>query len=970
MFRKIVLIAAIVAVATMIQANQWHDEADRCWNEAQKYKKERNYKQALVYLKRAVAAEKKNEVPRSNELVTELQDIGKVYDLLGNYEKSLHYYKLMLKAAQKSDIAEQQPMAMISIGQSYFNLKRFDEALDSYGQALDFSKKYGYKDRMVLVLDNMASVYRERNDFNRALEKYTEALTIAKESKSAYNTTVIVSNRGTMYFFKGDLDRALEDYTRSLELDRKSGHEESLSIDLSNMGGVYAAQGRYGEALNYFEKSLEIDTRQKNEKHMAARLNRIGDVYYRLGEYNSAIENYNRSLEINMKLNNVINAAHLQGNLGRLYESMGKYEEAMEYYIKALALSRSMELQENIAVRLSDIGMLYDTRERYGEALDYLGKALQKDLRAEKRIRVADDLSNIARVMVSLKKYDRALEYLKQSLEIYRDLGETISISDDLIQCGIINYYRKEYVGAVENLTQARTLLENKALKNSQELLDAESDVYRWLVATYVRAEMPDNALESNEKLSIKKINLLVSDFMPVKQCRPAGIEKMKQHLGKKCAAITFANIQWDNPIQIYADSSSTIGYEMDKAAVVKEIYNAMGKDIEKFIGQNKSEIIFKVEQKSRKDYYYVDFEKIINYYRSLLSKKYITNEENDTLKRLGRILYTFLFSRIEKKIAGIEDLIIQPDGILTTIPFETLIMPDGRFMAEKFNIRYTYSLTCGMAYAEKSLVTGRKSILAMGGSNLPPDPQIKNIESSRHYSLITRAVINKIRKGGNLRDMYGFFGIGKFNAPGSGLQEIGDIRSIATDTESAWGEMSLEPELKKRSAGGGMMNFRILHFVTTGIIIPEVPQLSVLLLQYKKNDGESSDGLLNIREIAALKISADHVHIAGIYIPPVGYSRGEGIWNLCNSFNEAGARSVSLSLWPVDDPARSNFMKQVYRLVLKGGLTFDKAFTRTRLSYIKGEKATAAEGGSSGGETRAAYSNPYYWGSFILYGY
>jgi len=43
--------------------------------------------------------------------------------------------------------------------------------------------------------------------------------------------------------------------------------------------------------------------------------------------------------------------------------------------------------------------------------------------------------------------------------------------------------------------------------------------------------------------------------------------------------------------------------------------------------------------------------------------------------------------SLIEKQLEGKTELIIMPDGILGFLPFETLIMPDGRYLIEKYHI-------------------------------------------------------------------------------------------------------------------------------------------------------------------------------------------------------------------------------------------------------------------------------------------
>lgn len=970
MLLKKAITVIIVCAGSCIFANQWHDEADRCWNEALKYKKSRDYKQAIEYLKRAVTAERKNENPRSDELIAQLNELGQIYDATGNYDKALHYYKLMLTSCRKFKNTDQETMALNSIGQSYYNLNRFDEAMGSFREALAVARKNGYRDKTVLVLNNMAMVYRVTKDFARARDSYEEALTYAKESGSSMNLAVITSNAGTMYYFMGEHDRALELYTQAFDIDRKRGGEAEMSIDLSNIGSVYAAKGRYGEALNYYEKALEIDTKNKIERNMAARLYRIGDVYFRVGDNTRALGCYNKSLELNLKLNNTIDAASVQNSIGQVYDSMGKYEDALDCYIKALGLNKDIEMKENIAGRLSDIGLLYATRERFGDAVDYIGKALVQDRKAEKKNRIADNMSNIGRVMVSLKRYEKALDYFRQSMDIYRELGDSVSMADDSKNCGIVYYNMMDFAKAIEYFVQARQMIDS--VKDARIILitNVKNDIYRWLIAAYIKDGKPERAYESNEAFCIAKVYTLISDSEADQRIKSISYDGLKKNIGEKTGLVVFSNIIWDNPFVVYIDSDTAAGFELDKAATVNALYNALGKDIEIFIGKKKTDIIFNVSQKSRRDYYYIEFEKIINYYRALLSKKYISSKEFEIQKTIGKILYQFLLKKIENYIGSKETLIIQPDGVLSTIPFETMIMSDGRFLIEKFGIRYTFSQTCENYFSDRVFSAARKSMVIMGGFNSPPQPAAKEIESARHFEMIATGINRRIAANKSVLDLFGFFGIDDLKGLNAGAAEINELKSLKEDIVTLTGDQGTESALFRLSRSGTLGNYRILHIISKGVVVPEVPQLSSLVVSYDKNEGADKDGVLNVRKISSFVFHSDLVHLASISMPAAGYNRGEGIWNLCGSLMMAGSQGVSLSVWNLDDATRSYFMKKVYESVLDRGISVEKAFTQTKRDFIKGISVkTGSTSLKPEGDEEGKLSNPYFWGSFIYYG-
>jgi tetratricopeptide (TPR) repeat protein len=963
-------IAFMICLCSFSFGNEWHDEADRLWNEAHKLKKERKYNDAIEQMKRAVIAERKNATPRNEELLNELNELGNLYEIIGNYEKSIHYYQLSVNVAREIGLSEQEVMALINMGQGYYNLNRLDAAVDIFNESLKKSTEMKYRDKMVLAHNNLGNTFRARKDFTLALEHFNKALEGAHKDDSSVNVAVITSNIGTLHYFRGNYEAALNYYLKASEIDKNESSEEYTSIDLSNIAGALAALGKYTEALTYINRALEIDKKNKKNNNIASRIFRMGQIYFRQGNPNSAIEAYTRSYEINAGLNNAREAATVQSSIGEVYESTGNYEEALEHYIKALNMNRDLEVKENIAVRLSDIGLLYETRDRHGEAVDYLSRALLSDMVSEKKSRIADNLSTIGRIMLSMKKYEKALEYFEKSLQLYRELKNSISMAEVLKNIGIVYFNQKAYERSIDFLWQGIRAAESGKLGFNTGIDDVMSDIYRWLISSYVKSDIPEKAFEVSNQFSIRRINK--KGYSPDSNAfsLKGGPEATRRSLKKRSSVVIFTNIIWDNPILIYIDSSLTKGYELNKSAMVNEVYNRLGKNVEKFMGEKKTDIIFKIKQKSRNDYYYIEFEKILNYYRYLLSKKYISSDEYEQEQYLSQKLYSFLFGGIENILTGKEELIIQPEGALATIPFETLMMPDGRFMVEKFNIKYTYAEPVTRLTYEKinQTVQKQKAFLAIGNMNRMQFPEKKVIESLRQFELINEEVERRLKDKSSLLDLYGYFGIDEqLLSQFKGL----DVTSMKSDVRNAdivYGVMASESSIKKMARSGQLSNYQIIHFSTNGLIVPEVDSIGALVVSARKTDSEEQDGLLSIPEISDLALRADMVFIDTLCIPPVGYNLGEGIGSFCNAFIHAGAHSVGLTLWAVDDSARMLFLKHVYKQVLDGGIAYDLAMTAVKRSFIRGE--IGAGGGETGPTVTGIYKNPYFWGAYIYYGY
>jgi len=87
----------------------------------------------------------------------------------------------------------------------------------------------------------------------------------------------------------------------------------------------------------------------------------------------------------------------------------------------------------------------------------------------------------------------------------------------------------------------------------------------------------------------------------------------------------------------------------------------------------------------------------------------------------------------------------------------------------------------------------------------------------------------------------------------------------------------------------------------------------------------------------------------------PIG--RNEGVFGMRRALRLAGARTVVMSLWQVDDAATADLMQELYRARFVDHRDVPEAMTTAMLATLKARRAAGLS------------DHPYYWAAFISEG-
>jgi CHAT domain-containing protein len=153
------------------------------------------------------------------------------------------------------------------------------------------------------------------------------------------------------------------------------------------------------------------------------------------------------------------------------------------------------------------------------------------------------------------------------------------------------------------------------------------------------------------------------------------------------------------------------------------------------------------------------------------------------------------------------------------------------------------------------------------------------------------------------------------------------------------------------------------VHFAAHGVMEDNVGLATqpALVLAQGQDEGKSG-GLLQVADIVGLNLTAELVVLSACNTGLGRLRAGEGIVGLTRAFLQAGASSVVVSLWKVEDQSTSRLMEHFHRH-LKQGQSKAEALRQAKLAVLQASITLKALGKPQ------SLASPFYWAPFILVG-
>lgn len=394
-----------------------------------------DHQAALGYFRKALASAEAQHGPRSEEVAKVMNNLGVVYNELGEFSKALDHLQraLEIRVAVHGEENNLTATTYQNLGNTYLDSGDPNKALEYFQKALDINQKVLESDDPALAVsyNDLGNVFYSLGDYGKALEYLEKALEIQTKIYSGghLHTAATLNNIGMLLSDKGDYQTALDNYFKALAIQEKivgPGHPD-IAISYNNIGSVYYYTGDFSKALEYFRKALDIRVAAFGEKHpsVGESYSNTGVTLTQLGNYDDARENLEKSLEIYKDVygndNEAISVTYI--NLADLSSNLGDFQKALEYQQKALEINLRLFGPDHPQVALSynNIGTAYSDLGEPQKALEYLQKALDIRIKllGNNHPYVASGYNNIGTIYNDLGNYDKALEYYHKAIDSY-----------------------------------------------------------------------------------------------------------------------------------------------------------------------------------------------------------------------------------------------------------------------------------------------------------------------------------------------------------------------------------------------------------------------------------------------------------------------------------------------------------------------------------------------------------------------
>ena len=895
-----------------------------------------------------------------NDLETYLKisrEVGdRAYHRLGDLQKTLGYYERYLKTSK--EVADEAGKGKAYgkgkvygyLGTAYGSLGDFQIAKEYHKRDFDISKEVGDRAGKGRGYCNLIIDYHSLGDVKKAIQYHEGYLKISKKAGDKVGEGAAYGNLGIAYHSLGDFRKAIQYHQRHLKISTEVGDRAREGGAYCNLGNAYHSLGDFQEALKYHERHLKISIEAGDKVEEGVAYGNLGNAFKSLGDLQKAVEYHERHLKITKEVGDRAEEGRVYCNLGNAYHSLGDVQKAKEYHERHLKISKEVGNRAGEGRAYCHLGCIYHSLGDFQKAIEYHKRHLQISKEVGHKLGEGVAYGNLGNAYNSLGDFPKAIEYHERHLKISKEVGDKAGEGRAFGNLGNAFYFLRDF---------------QKAIEYHERLLK-------------ISKEVGDRVGEGIAYISLGNAHKCLGNFHKAIQYHTKSVSMFDHIRGK-----LLANDEWKISLRSTYDLSysSLWGLQFMQGKVVealltadhgraqalndllefkyglKELLPDIGTlfvttsdilsylpSITAFIGINKGGIVVWVNEKGKEIKTRITEINISveRYFESLLestceeigvradvncedrslgnpSDKKLAEERSPRKPRSHsscfeteslQTLYNVVIDPIRDLLHG-DEVVIVPEGPLCLTPYAAFMDLKSKYLCETFRIRLLPSIStlrliqnCPADWHSKT------------GALLVGDPWVQEVV----YEGMTLEQLKWAEKE---------------------VQMIGKI----LQTEPLVGKQATKDEVLTRISSVALVHIAAHGKMETGEIAlaPNTTRSSQIPVK--------EDYLLTMKDVLKAQIRARLVVLSCCHSAR-GEVKSEGVVGIARAFLGAGARSVLVSLWAIDDEATMEFMKVFYQELVHGR-SASEALNKAMKSMRESDRFSAVK----------------YWAPFVLIG-
>jgi lipopolysaccharide biosynthesis regulator YciM len=791
-----------------------------------------------------------------------------------------------------------------AIAKIYLDLDLTKKALSTFSN-IDEYLKGSSQQNTVAYGENLAQLGRVNvvlGEYKIAEEYYLKGIEIIQSNKtdrqssfaSIYNSYAIFQQT------LGSYDKAKSYYTKAKDF---SEQDPGLQVDIiQNLATLSQSQGEYPEAIVLLEEALKKYELiyGANHPYYATALQNLANAYGKNGDQSKAMGLLEKAIAIDEKsgLANSISYVNKLHNLGVMLQDASEYDRATEVFQKVL-VSRKNQLGDqhpDYVYSLYNMAVLKQRMNQNDEAKIYFEQVIEKyDFQVKNLF-----------PFLSEEEQGKYYAKIKEAFSAYQDFAVEYSLVDPAINADLYNFQINHKAILLNSSKSMRQAIARSSDSQLIDLYDVWVGKKKQLAKYYniPKEELIGSSISIddlvNEANAIEKdLSVKSKEF----NVETAGEDKNWQSIQKSLkegeAAVEIIRLKknirndsvWYAVMIVKPESNSP------KMVVLKDGNKLEGKFFKLYINSIK----FKVDDS---------------------------------------ISYSNYWQTIDSELKGVKKIHLSSDGIYNKINIGSIYNPLTRsFVLEELtthNVTNTYEITVESKPME---FNNKFSIGLVGDPLFSQTGKVNQTIKPLPNTLVEINMIDSLASNQQISSI-------KLNGRGANEKNVKNMESPSVLHFATHGFF-----LSDKESSGDVYSVGNNPLMKSGLLLSGAGQYFFGDHLKVASSMDEEDNILTALEVLNMNLSNTELVVLSACETGLGeVKNGEGVYGLQRAFVIAGAKSVLMSLWKVDDLTTNELMVLYYQNLLAGINKFDA---------LNMAQNTLKE----------KYNHPYYWGAFIISG-